>query len=338
MTKKAKQPYQYEPLVTPSTWKGDEQRFSVRLTQIIDDLYQKFSALRQKSVEPVDAKTLDGKQATEYALKTDTAPNAQKLGGKGPEYYLQPKNWFENSYFIAPVAQAGFNGKHGNDTYIIDRWKHLFELGTATQTANGITISGADFYMQQKIDVTNLLGKQLTMAVGLSNGNVVCGSYLFDSTEAKVFREVDGLCLMFAFGGFAIRLYSNVEKTITWAALYEGEYTSDTLPPYVPKGYVAELAECRMYYKPFKSFWAFGHRVQGAGYIIVESLGHMRVTPSVITGATVTSYNSESDWVETPVEMVVVGEDRYWIALRDIAYLGNTTVLVNGILALCADL
>ena len=30
-----------------------------------------------------------------------------------------------------------------------------------------------------------------------------------------------------------------------WAALYEGSYTADTLPPYVPKGYAAELAQCR---------------------------------------------------------------------------------------------
>lgn len=46
--KKRTTPYQYEPLVTPSKWSGDELRFSVRLTQILDDLYQKFSALKNK--------------------------------------------------------------------------------------------------------------------------------------------------------------------------------------------------------------------------------------------------------------------------------------------------
>ena len=30
----------------------------------------------------------------------------------------------------------------------------------------------------------------------------------------------------------------------SWIALYEGSYTADTLPPYVPKGYAAELAAC----------------------------------------------------------------------------------------------
>ena len=42
--------YQYEPLVTPSTWHGDELRFALRLTQIIDDLYQKYGAVRAENV------------------------------------------------------------------------------------------------------------------------------------------------------------------------------------------------------------------------------------------------------------------------------------------------
>ena len=42
-------PYQYEPLVTPASWHGDELRFAIRLTQIVDDLYQKYSALREEN-------------------------------------------------------------------------------------------------------------------------------------------------------------------------------------------------------------------------------------------------------------------------------------------------
>lgn len=40
----------------------------------------------------------------------------------------------------------------------------------------------------------------------------------------------------------------NTAEIAVWAALYEGVYTADTLPPYVPKGYAAELAECQRYY------------------------------------------------------------------------------------------
>lgn len=95
-TKKAKQPYQYEPLVTPSSWRDDEQRFSIRLTQIIDDLYQKYSALKQKTKnvepstptdEPVDADTLNGKTAEDFLAVDGTAVNAEKLGGVPAEEY-----------------------------------------------------------------------------------------------------------------------------------------------------------------------------------------------------------------------------------------------------------
>ena len=42
-------PYQYEPLVTPRGWNGEELRFALRLTQILDDLYQKYSSLKQEN-------------------------------------------------------------------------------------------------------------------------------------------------------------------------------------------------------------------------------------------------------------------------------------------------
>ena len=44
-------------------------------------------------------------------------------------------------------------------------------------------------------------------------------------------------------------VYNTAAVTIRWAALYEGEYTAETLPEYQPKGYGAELAECQRYYQ-----------------------------------------------------------------------------------------
>lgn len=38
--------YQYEPLVAPQKWGADEQRFSLQLSRIIDDLYQKIGVTR----------------------------------------------------------------------------------------------------------------------------------------------------------------------------------------------------------------------------------------------------------------------------------------------------
>ena len=36
---------------------------------------------------------------------------------------------------------------------------------------------------------------------------------------------------------------------LKWIALYEGEYTKDTLPKYRPKNFSAELMECMRYYQ-----------------------------------------------------------------------------------------
>jgi hypothetical protein len=44
-------------------------------------------------------------------------------------------------------------------------------------------------------------------------------------------------------------IQEKITKSIAWAALYEGEYTKDTLPVYHPKGYAVELTECRRYYR-----------------------------------------------------------------------------------------
>lgn len=44
-------------------------------------------------------------------------------------------------------------------------------------------------------------------------------------------------------------VYNTETIKIEWSALYEGSYTADTLPPYVPKGYAAEMMECQRYYQ-----------------------------------------------------------------------------------------
>lgn len=37
---KAFSAFQYEPLLTPQSWQGDERRFSIRLTELLDDLHR----------------------------------------------------------------------------------------------------------------------------------------------------------------------------------------------------------------------------------------------------------------------------------------------------------
>ena len=45
-TKKRVTQYQYEPPITPRHWSGDELNYAVKLSQTLDDIYNKYSALR----------------------------------------------------------------------------------------------------------------------------------------------------------------------------------------------------------------------------------------------------------------------------------------------------
>ena len=39
---------QYEPLTTPQNWTGDERRFALRLTQLMDELFHRQAALSRR--------------------------------------------------------------------------------------------------------------------------------------------------------------------------------------------------------------------------------------------------------------------------------------------------
>ena len=181
-----------------------------------------------------DSSKLGGVAASGYALKTDTAPDSIKLGGKAPEYYVQPRNLLDNSDFTNLVAQAGIGGNHGTVAYAADRW--ILDSGTVSYTAGtGLTLNGT---IRQKLEVQPT--GQTSAFIGMVSGTASI-SY------------ADGEVTITSGGG-----------VLKWAALYEGSYTADTMPPYAPKGYAAEFAECRRYYKRFTSPYA---SIFGAGYV-----------------------------------------------------------------------
>lgn len=39
---------QYEPLHTPQKWTDDEKRFAIRVTQLMDELFQRQSAMQRR--------------------------------------------------------------------------------------------------------------------------------------------------------------------------------------------------------------------------------------------------------------------------------------------------
>lgn len=166
-----------------------------------------------------------------------------------------PKNLLDNSDFRNPVNQRGKTTDNATDwADAIDRW--IFGNVTYKLTTNGITLtpygSGKEHLLAQYLEKQDfLIGKKITFAVGLSNGNVciATGTVPQKSDWAHIAQaELNGVNLEVVWSGgtnyLMPRILVSQETTVAWAALYEGEYTAETLPEYQPKGYMVEALNC----------------------------------------------------------------------------------------------
>ena len=198
-----------------------------------------------------------GKAPSEYLGVNDTAvnsSNSEKLGGKDPKYYIQPRNLLDNSDFTNPVNQRGQTSYTGG--YGIDRWQN--SNSTITLTDDGLKLTKTDTNNVSKF-VGTILPENInansvyTVAISV-NGVVETFNSAFPKTNGESY-VIDGDTINGEFGKaascYVIRYVFNqsIEYMIEWAALYEGSYTAETLPPYVPKGYAVELAECMRYFE-----------------------------------------------------------------------------------------
>ena len=160
-----------------------------------------------------------------------------------------PRNILDNSDFTNLVAQAGISGKHGSVVYAADRWK--LTSGTVTYTAGtGLMLNGT---------ITQVLEKAPTGGscfVGMASGTATI-----------------------ALNGNTITITSS-GGVIKWAALYEGTYTEANRPEYQPKGYAAELAECRRYYLNGAFAVTIGAQYSDSKSIFSICIDEMRVIPS----------------------------------------------------------
>ena len=165
-------------------------------------------------------------------------------------------NLLDNSDFSAPVAQAGIGGNHWNVPYLCDRWR-LQKSATATfeQAQSGIALtalSGTADIVQRLSTLTT--GQTYTFAAMVSDALCVLTFQAGKQASANWI----GFTLLHVPSGVEssyhdVRIRYNssaaVGKVLQWAALYEGAYTEKTLPPYAPRGYAAQLAECLRYYE-----------------------------------------------------------------------------------------
>ncbi|MBQ7887197.1 MAG: hypothetical protein IJ313_09935, partial [Clostridia bacterium] len=209
-----------------------------------------------------------GKSADQYALKTDTAPNSAKLGGKAPEYYLQPVNLLDNSDFRNPVNQRG-QTSYTEGRHTIDRWEMWVESGIANVSLMegyiSISFGGHGTFHQKLAKGVLDLSKQYSLAIKKHGGLMMVGpAYIASNSEHDSVAVAD--------------LRDGDTMEIEWCAIYEGSYTAETLPPYVPKGYAAELAACQRYAFPLPEFVGIPGYItsEGKQFIFAVSCPPMR--------------------------------------------------------------
>lgn len=183
------------------------------------------------------------------------------------------RNLLDNSDFTNLVNQRGATAYNTNNAYAIDRW--IIENGTCWVVENFVSVSAGGYLVQRVPAYVMAETKTYTLATMDVSGSV------------KV-AEAAGMVL-FDDGTHGYHTVKILPGEYIWAALYEGSYTADTLPPYVPKGYAAELAECKRYYE--RKYHNIIVKGQSAMYFSVD-YADKRIDVPTITAITTEMYGN----------------------------------------------
>lgn len=233
-----------------------------------------------------------------------TMDYAQKVGN--------PYNLLDNSDFRNPVNQRGFvSGTVGAANYTIDRWK--LEYDTYLHLHSGYVGISGFWSLTQLIGCKMFAGKTYTFSVEAKseadNGTMFMRFGDPTGTGAKEHRQAvnsngwskcvktwtadrdyePGEC-DFSFG---INTGNELTTQIYYKnpAVYEGEYTAETLPEYHPKGYGAELAECQRYFYAIS-----GAEYVAAGYGLAEPYGFYPVVNAPVPMRTRPTVTYSGNW------------------------------------------
>ena len=169
-----------------------------------------------------------------------------------------PRNLLDNGDFTNPVNQRGQSSYTGS-RYTIDRWLGSQSLVSLVDGGISLALSTGSWAMLAQYVPGIVPGKTYTLAACKTDGVTAVLTFTaavgmanqaaaFNNAQETIVARYSTTASMF-YVGFSYTGATNM--TVEWVALYEGEYTADTLPEYVPKGYAAELAECQRYYQSF---------------------------------------------------------------------------------------
>lgn len=240
----------------------------------------------------------------------------------------QPRNLLDNSDFRNPVNQRG-QTTYTSD-YGFDRWRIYSESASMVKKDGYITITGSGIWQ----NVPDAGDKVYTLAGKKTNGTVYCVSGKFENGVATPGGE-----LVFNFATTAFNSVMIAAGDWLWVALYEGEYTIDTLPEYQPKGYGAELLECSRFYVPRTHEWDQATMIGASGFFIrIVCPIEMRILPSAIVSNLQVYIDG---WENTSVKMVIHRGAGVYDVNIDETNLGTEngkSYLIRGFSALSADL
>lgn len=307
--------------------------------------------------------------ASEYLRKNETAADSTKLGGKAPEYYIQPRNLLDNSDFRNPVNQRNIPyGGSGDTGYKIDRWKYENGgQGADTSAYFGLVKNmyislypPSDGYVQLSQNLERyeaMKGKTYTFAMRATYRGVpqtIAASFAMGGVPNGLQLVADSTVRLFSVDGnnLLIRLHGDMgtqdELAIAWAALYEGSFTVENLPPYVPKGYGAELMECARYFQRIEApAWAplvVGHSLV-AGYLecIIPVLPMRTKQPTLVFASSGLYVNGESNMpLNATIEKIRQTNGNLSCQFKDSQFAkGSGSIGTRGAISymdICADL
>lgn len=212
-------------------------------------------------------------------------------------------NLLDNSDFTKPVNQRG-QATYSGKTYTVDRWKSQNDDMSVAIGSNHISITNTA--SSERVGFLQLLegdhaGKTYTVAIcDYDTNNIYCAYFTVPETTASA-QNLDGVdfnghtCRGYITSGgvFGVRIMIANAATLNvkWVALYEGSYTTDTLPTYRTKGYAAELAECRRYCYVLPASFTISGKVSSSNLIIytdsVQQFYGMRAVPSLEMSGTI---------------------------------------------------
>ena len=201
-------------------------------------------------------------------------------------------NLLDNSDFVHPINQRGETSKQASWVYWIDRWLADTEKTAAQLTSSGIRLPATaekNLRILQRVPLERIKkGQSYTIAAYDASGNVFCVSGVFDGEQLTGDASSGGKYWLSLNKGDNLTYWycildAYADITVKCTALYEGEYTAETLPPYVPKGYAAELAECLRYYRRITATneTFAGYCANGVSYCMIP-LQTMRIKPSLV--------------------------------------------------------